>query len=134
MVFDLSSGSSKKKPAKAKAMPSALPASFPSIEDAQEMLKKMTSMHTELVKRMDETFQKTGIEPSELAGYCQDPSHFLPSQWEHLQTQKEEIETKLSGLSSEKLKKQKKKRLDAQASKGRKGKMLGARRQWLNMH
>ena len=135
MVFDLSSESSKKRPIKPTAKTPPTPkVAPPSMEDTQEMLQNMAEKHSELMKKMDVAFEKAGVDPKELKDYCQDPSHFSPSQWKKFKAESEEIELKLSGLSKEGLMKKHKKSLDSKAGKDRKGKMLGARKQWLNMH
>lgn len=102
-------------------------------DDIDQKLDQMTKQYHQLVEQLDEAYQKSGVSPNELSKYCQNPDNFKPSEWERFKQTKEGIETSITGLSSEKLRKSKEIKLNLKGAKERRGKTLGARKNWLNM-
>lgn len=125
-LFDLSQGNTKK--------PASRKLGIDPEGDAMQNLKIMNERHLEIQQRMDDAFQKSGVDPKDLDKYCENPNNFTPSQWSRLQHQQEEIEMILTGLSKESLAAQKELKVKSRVDKARKGKTLGARKNWLNMH
>lgn len=124
-LFDLSGKG------RGKTKPSPKPATK---DDVFERIETMQKRHHELVKQLEETYQKSGVDPKELSKYCQNPDNFTDKQWEQYKERKEQIETSITGLSPEKLRKSKESKAATRVTKERRGKTLGARKNWLNMH
>jgi hypothetical protein len=140
-LFDLSArGASKKKPQKASLpMPPAsvknVPLqNVPQNEDIRAQLEKMKELQSKFTLQIEELCKKTGKDPQTIAKFCQNPSNFSKKQWDELQHKKTELEMKLTGLSQENLETQKKSKAVTAATKERRGKTLGSRKNWLDMH
>lgn len=131
-IFDLSRGSGKGKPQKKRE--TQVPILAESTDDVIQKLQKMQEKHTKLVGQIEEIFQKSGVDPKELERYCENPSNFTPIQWTRVQERKEEIETSITGMSRENLRKSKDEKAKTQVTKERRGKTLGSRKKWLDMH
>lgn len=125
-LFDLSRRSQGKEKPAVKSVSSS--------DDVYQRFEQMKKQYDKLVQQLDETYQKSGIAPKELSRYCQNPDNFKASEWERFKQTKEEIEVSITGLSAEKLKKSKDSKLNVKGAKERRGKTLGARKNWLNMH
>lgn len=129
-LFDLSGGGKENKPAKTRQ-------ESPRTNDSSEVLeqlKTMQEMHLRMEKQLEEAFQKSGVDPKELAKFCENPDNFTPGQWLRYKQTKEQVEMQITGLSKENLIKSKEVKAKAQVSKERRGKTLGSRKNWLNMH
>lgn len=135
-IFDLSS---KGKTPKKKAAPAAPAApditvkNTASIEDIREQIEKMKEVQASFSNQIDDLFKKSGQDRQTLSKFCENPTNFTKDQWSTMQQKKEELETTLSGLSKENLEAQKKKKAVMAASKERRGKTLGSRKNWLDM-
>lgn len=127
-LFDLSSGK-EKKPEKTRQEPVRAKNT-----NVIEELKVMQEMHTKIEKQLEEAFQKAGVDPKELSKYCENPDNFTPGQWLRYKQSKEQVEMQITGLSKETLSKTKEEKAKSQVSKERRGKTLGSRKNWLNMH
>lgn len=130
-IFDLSGKSPKKKPQKTVTATPSPPAS--TSNDALGQIAKMKEMQANFTIQIEETLKKTGQDIQTISKYCQNPSNFSKEQWEELQKKKEDLEVMFSGLSKEAIEVKKKKKADVAASKERRGKTLGARKNWLDM-
>ena len=136
-LFDLSSGGKDKKPEKIRQTPDRLktPTEIPkNSSDLMEELKTMQEMHIKIEKQLEEAFQKAGVDPKELSKYCENPDNFTPGQWLRYKQSKEQVEMQITGLSKESLNQTKEAKANSQVSKERRGKTLGSRKNWLNMH
>lgn len=132
-------GEKKKKKVKPAHIPKqetiAPPPATPALPDEEvgSIFKRIREMDQDLQKRIQRICQLSGMSKEELESYIEDPKNFRADQWKKMQEEKEEYEAKIvTGLGMEaKTRSQgiKKKKLD----KDRKGKMLGARKKWLQM-
>lgn len=102
-------------------------------EEIREIFSEMYKKHEELNIKIDKIYQLSGKDPKEVDEYFNDPTHFKPSEWERMQARKEEVEASITGLSKSDIKKRKVKKHVSKMSKDRKGKTLGARKNWLSM-
>lgn len=141
-LFDLSAKGPKKKPQKTESgnpltssrTPLApLPVNQARNQDVQAQIEKMKELNNNFSLQLEETMKKAGQDPQTITKFCQNPSNFTKEQWEQLQKKKEELELMFSGLSKEALDEKKKKKAVATASKERRGKTLGSRKNWLDM-
>jgi hypothetical protein len=132
-LFDLSAKGPKKKPEKSEKPQIPKVISLPSNQDTLAELAKMKETHAKFTNQFDETLKKAGHDQATLSKFCQNPSNFTKEQWEALQKKKEGLELMFSGLSKEALEEKKKKKAQATASKERRGKTLGSRKNWLDM-
>lgn len=129
-LFDLSGGEKEKKPEKTRQVTAS-----PKISnEAMAQIKLMQEKHLKIEKEIEEAFQKAGVDPKELSKYCENPDNFTPSQWLRYKQRKEQVEMQITGLSKENLSKVKEAKAKSQVSKERRGKTLGSRKNWLNMH
>ncbi len=128
-LFDLSGGR-EKKPEKNR-QETARPQTS---SDVMADLKTMQEMHTKIEKQLEEAYQKAGVDPKELTKYCENPDNFTPGQLLRFKQGKEQVEMQITGLSKEHLSKSKEEKAKSQVSKERRGKTLGSRKNWLNMH
>lgn len=102
--------------------------------DLKDMLDRIYQLDDDLQKKLDYVCQISGLSRKQVATLLENPSNFHPEKWKHMQLQKELLEQKLYaafGLELKQKKLHKKKRL---AAKERKGKTLGARKRWIDMH
>lgn len=129
-LFDLSRGDKEKKPEKTRQDSDRTK----NASDAVAELKSMQEMHSKIEKQLEEAYQKAGVDPKELSKYCENPDNFTPGQWLRYKQSKELVETQITGLSKETLSKNKEEKAKSQVSKERRGKTLGSRKNWLNMH
>jgi hypothetical protein len=129
-LFDLSGGGKEKKPEKNRQGPDRTK----NASDVIAELKSMQEMHTKIEKQLEEAYQKAGVDPKELSKYCENPDNFTPGQWLRYKQSKEQVEMQITGLSKETLSKTKEEKAKSQVSKERRGKTLGSRKNWLNMH
>lgn len=141
-IFDPSFHSAKKKIKPKQAAAEVPPTQKPTVkkeekpqsdEEIQKLFSHMQKMHEELNTKIDKAYQLSGRDPREVDEYFNDPSHFNPQEWNRIQQRKETLEESLSGLSKSELKKKKVKKHVSKMSKDRKGKTLGARKNWLSM-
>lgn len=129
-LFDLSGKSQKKKLQKSENI---VQGSSPSNQETQAQLAKMKEMQANLTLQIEETMKKSGQDSATVAKFCQNPSNFTKEQWDKMQKRKEDLETTFSGLSKDALEAKKKKKAEVSANKERRGKTLGARKNWLDM-
>lgn len=136
-LFDLSANNRKKKARREiatsqSASSNASPSNI-SLQEAQSMLKQMKDKHNELIQKVDKSLEKSGHDSKELSDYFSNPSNFSGEEWRQLQQKKEEMETTILGFSSELVKQKKRKKIESKMTKQRKGKTLGARKNWIDM-
>ena len=139
-IFDPAFHSQPKKKTKPKPASETFPAAVKpreekpkSEEDIKEIFSRMQKMHEDLNKKIDSAYELSGKDPGEVEEYFNDPSHFKPQEWDRIQERKEKLEESISGLSKSDLKRKKVKKRVSKMSKDRKGKTLGARKNWLSM-
>lgn len=132
-LFDLSRESAKKLP-KAKPPPKKEPGFTLSNEEVFEILRYMKDRHTKIVQELEEAFRKSGIAPDELARYCENPNNFTPLQWESYKRAKAEVVQSITGMSAAEIQEKQDAKDKKHLSKDRRGKTLGSRKNWLNMH
>lgn len=109
----------------------------PSTSEINEMIEKMKKLHDQLNKQIEDTYQHAGIDDKLIKRYLDNPNNFEGEQWKNLQNQRQALlKTIWTNLGEENLSyvqsKQKEKQIE-QAKKERKGKTLGARRNWISM-
>lgn len=111
----------------------------PDISDAeiQSMLTRMRSIHDEIESQLETTYQKFGYDPNFIKSFVANPNNFNSDQWKRIQSgRKSFLHSIWSAIAEESQgieelqEKYKKKALDKTA-KERKGKLLGARRNWI---
>lgn len=104
--------------------------------EIQTNLNQVRDLHDELNRKLEDIYQKTGWDPHHIKKYLENPNNFSPEQWQLIQSQKKYLLGKVwDKLGKEGVNLQKK-MLEAEKqkiSKDRKGKALGARRQWIPM-
>lgn len=143
-IFDPSSHKSKKAVKQTPKIPSKPPPKVEVSEKDRELLfqnnpqlrewiEKIESLHKDIVEKTQWLIEKKGHTPRSIKRYLEDPKNFTPKQWEMIQEQKQNLESKLGLLIDPGLKHLKKTKENKTLSKERKGKTLGSRKQWLDM-
>lgn len=101
--------------------------------DIDDMLKKIRDMDDDLQYRMGRIAELSGMSPTEVKRFIENPDNFPPEDWSRMQREKDALEQKIySGIGVEyqkRILKKKKKKI----AKGRRGKTLGARKGWIQM-
>lgn len=133
-LFDQSGKSKKNSPFKKEDSLPKSEGSPISDKEAIEMIQKMKKTHEEFSAKIDNAFTLLGKSREEIATLCEKPENFDQQDYEEYIQRKEEMEAKILGISKDLLKKEKRKKADKLASKDRRGKMLGGRKRWLDMH
>lgn len=133
-LFDLSGGGAKKGPPKKKVVPSR-PKESPHLDkDTAELLTRMKEQHEELQGKIDEVLSKKGLSPGQLKSFFANPSNFSEKEWSEIKQQKGKLAAKILGVSETAAERKIEDTEISKAAKDRRGKTLGARRKWLNMH
>jgi hypothetical protein len=116
-----------------KSLSPAPSASELSESDLSEMLSKMKDLYDQLNKRFFETCEKFGMDIKHIQEILNNPNNFRPGEWNRIQKQRQDLLAGIwKSLGKEEQARIKKVELEKKG-KDRKGKTLGARRQWLPM-
>lgn len=133
-MFDLSAQFHPKKNKKTPKPPqppsNPSPAPPPTSTDIDSSFKQMRLQQKELQDQLDDLFNKSGLSRSAF----ENPANFSKTAWTHLQAKKEALEAAIHGMSLEELRKSKVVINAGKETKKRKGKTLGSRHRWLDMH
>ena len=101
--------------------------------EIDKMLQKLRDMDDDLQTRMDKIAELSGMSPTEVKRFIENPDNFPPEEWSRMQRKKDDLEKKIyAGIGIEyqkRIMKKKKKKMQ----KGRRGKTLGARKGWIQM-
>lgn len=141
--FNLFKQSPKKSPAAAKPSPQP-PSPKPSVveqnpqpspnDEFKDVVAKVTEMHDELQKKLDETYQNAGWSIQEIKSYLENPNNFDSSEWERIQRERAHLTNQIWAVVGEEAKRRlasQQKKKDAQASRG---KNIGARKKnWIQV-
>lgn len=136
-IFDQAGKSSKGQPLK-KNIEKDVP--IPSIKDpkvtltddeVQGMFDKMVELRGDLEKKTDEFKEAVILSQQDVSKYFNDSKNFSPEQWSVIQESRAELEKRVFDVVGKDLKKIRQKQLESKDSKLRKGKTLGARRNWI---
>lgn len=103
------------------------------LNEVFQILESMQKQHAELKQRLEDLYQKSGINRKELSNFCANPNNFTPSQWARMQQRNEDLELSITGLSRKDLRKSKEAKDQQLTAKSRRGKTLGPRKKWLDM-
>lgn len=105
--------------------------------EIQDMIKKMKEINSDIDKKLDEIFQKTGWDMRTIKRHLDNPDNYSKGQWERLQEKRKTQYNKLwedlgkMGISPEEKFVQNQKKEEEKIARGRKGKTLGARKNWI---
>ncbi|WP_068467681.1 hypothetical protein [Candidatus Protochlamydia phocaeensis] len=109
------------------------------LKDVADMLVQVRRMHDELDRKLDEVYQKSGWSPKYIKDYLDNPNNFTAKQWGRLEEQRRALMNTLK-TEEEKVEEAKKAKEpvtppadSSKMGKERRGKMLGARRNWISM-
>ncbi len=101
--------------------------------EIDKMLQKLRDMDDDLQTRMDKIAELSGMSPTEVKRFIENPDNFPPEEWSRMQRKKDDLEKKIySGIGIEYQKRIMKKKKN-KMQKGRRGKTLGARKGWIQM-
>lgn len=104
----------------------------PEDPEIRAFVEKMESMYKELKDKTAHLIEKGGHSPLSVKRYLADPKNFSPKEWQLIQHEREAIERAIA-LPSD-FKKAKKVKETKTLSKERRGKTLGTRKGWIDMH
>lgn len=123
-------------PAKAEAAPAAPTKSGKVVSldpEIQSMITTMRQYHDEIERKLDDAYQKTGLDARSVRNYLDNPNNFSKEEWERVQIQRKEklenIAKQIGGQAPSSIT-----RSATQMAKSDKGKKNpGARRNWMPM-
>lgn len=105
--------------------------SFLASPEYKEMFNKMAKMHDDLEKKLDVVFQESGWSIQKIKQFLENPNNFNKFEWARVQQEREHWNKQIwnaVGESGEQraISQEKKKAVEA-----KKGKLLGARKNWI---
>lgn len=101
--------------------------------DIKEWVTRIEELNRSLKEKIADLIEKHGFTPRSVKGYLNNPKNFTPDQWIIIQKQRSEIEKTIGVALDPVLRKEQKKREGKERDKERKGKTLGARKNWMPM-
>lgn len=113
--------------------------SFPLDAEIHVMIEKMRKMHDEINRKLDETYQLTGLDPRFIKNYLNNPNNFQTDEWDRVQ---KERKARLSSVIEHLKAEMRSKSIDSNRigqkemqaiTKERRSKTLGSRRNWISM-
>jgi hypothetical protein len=129
------SGKSSKRLVKKKKEPSVSVRARVTFADPEldSIFAKMYAMKDDLDAKFNKVSELIGMTSKEIASYLNNPNNFTPSQWEKMQADKKKAEEQLYLGTGKEAKEKKAKKVIEKQAKDRRGKMIGARKKWLQM-
>lgn len=109
----------------------------PQDPEIRDMVGQIKTMQDDLKSRFDQLYVETGMNEDQLKTFMDNPKNFLPADWEFLQKNKNVLEEKVWNAVGEELKPKPQSAVRSSRTNPndeRKGKTLGARKKWLDMH
>lgn len=105
------------------------------VSDVEKMIVRVREMHDEIDRKLDDIFQKSGWSTKQIKMYLDNPNNFSHEEWERIQKERKNLLNTLKTDSElEKEQSQSSKPKEPEVSgKERRGKMIGARRNWIPM-
>lgn len=101
--------------------------------ELEALFDKMYAMRDDLQAKFNKVGEMLGMSSKEISVYLNNPNNFSPSQWAKMQMDKKRAEEQLYlGMGKGEKEQRAKKAIEKQA-KERRGKMIGARKKWLQM-
>lgn len=108
------------------------------LKDVELMISRVRQLHDEIDRKLDEIYQKSGWSPKYIETFLDNPNNFTREEWEKVQLERQNFldslktEKELAMAPAAKTKSQKD-RETSQSTKERRGKTIGARRNWIPM-
>lgn len=99
--------------------------------DTNKLLEKIFLMRQELEEKLNDIYEKTGIPRDEIERFINNPKNFSGAEWENIAKEKKQLEDQLYAILKLEKRHPTKKEVSDQASKDRKGKVLGGRKKWI---
>lgn len=105
--------------------------------EMREMIDKIKEMHDQLNRKLEATYAQLGWDPKAIKSFLDNPNNFTPQQWNLLQKERKallgDMWSKLGKGDQKDFEEKEQRKETEKAAKDRKGKMLGARRNWISM-
>ncbi len=102
-------------------------------DDIPQMIERMRAMNQEIQQKIELIYEKTGLPRKKIDAYLSDAKNFTPEVWHSLQKNIDTLEQKIWSVLGKELKKKTLDKKQEKFSKERKGKSLGARKNWIPM-
>ncbi|CUI15714.1 conserved hypothetical protein [Candidatus Protochlamydia naegleriophila] len=108
------------------------------LKDVERMISNVRQLHDEIDRKLDEIYQKSGWSPKYIETFLDNPNNFTREEWERVQLERQNFlnslktEKELAMAPATKTKSQQD-RETLQSTKERRGKTIGARRNWIPM-
>jgi hypothetical protein len=100
--------------------------------EIRQMIEKMRKMHDDIEVKLDEVYQKSGLNAQKVKDFLENPNNFQTEEWGRVQEKRKKLLTQI-GIDSKQILSQSAQEQAEKAGKDRKTKMLGARRNWIPM-
>lgn len=107
----------------------------PTDEEAQLLIAQMKKIHDDINDQLESIFRRTGWTMKDIQTYLDDPAHFTHEEWKLLQANRLAMLTPLAdamGKKPDELQKRQRELSEKKASKERRGRTVGSRRNWLS--
>lgn len=99
----------------------------------KEWIEKIEGLHKEIDDKIHHLLDQKGLSPASVKRYLEDPSNFDPVQLEMIRNGRDALESTIGSALGANMKMFKQTKVNAQVTKGRKGKTLGGRKKWMDM-
>lgn len=112
------------------AAPAPAP-SFTTSAEYKEIYDKVSKMHDDLEKQLAEMFQQSGWSLQKIKQYLENPNNFNQFEWSRIQQEREHWNKQIWNIVGESGKARVISQEKKKAAEGKKGKLLGARKNWI---
>ncbi|WP_213105461.1 hypothetical protein [Candidatus Protochlamydia amoebophila] len=105
------------------------------LSDVENMISKVKILHDEIDRKLDDIFQKSGWTSKQIKTYLDNPNNFTVDEWEKVQRDRQKLMNTLktgkdlqaASISSVQTEQ------NSKLTRERRGKTIGARRNWISM-
>ncbi|SPJ31566.1 hypothetical protein [Candidatus Protochlamydia amoebophila] len=105
------------------------------LSDVENMISKVKILHDEIDRKLDDIFQKSGWTSKQIKTYLDNPNNFTVDEWEKVQRDRQKLMNTLktgkdlqaASISNAKTEQ------NSKLTRERRGKTIGARRNWISM-
>jgi hypothetical protein len=101
--------------------------------ELNDIFAKIYKMKDDLDSKFSHIREMTGMSGTEISTYLNNPNNFTPFQWKQMESDKKLAEERLYLGLGHGTKERRAKKVSEKQAKERRGKMLGARKKWLQM-
>lgn len=102
-------------------------------EELAALFSRGQQISKEINDKLGEAFEKSGYSRKQIESYVNDPRNYTAEQWQIFEVSRGDWEVRLYHLLGKEYKKKRKQAIEDKITKERRGKTLGARKNWMPM-